>query len=334
MRALLTDEQELLRDTIADMVARPDAAVPEPGAPPPPADWATFASSGFTAVATPGRDGLTGVDVALVCEQLGRHLLPLPFIGTCVLPTLLIAELDPVHPLLDDLAAGAQLAVAMASDLTTLAHRAEGIAVDAGDVDRAIAFDDRGACLVDVVGSHLPAADLTRTVHRTSAAADGDVIAPGAPAAAAIDRWPTLGMIAVCADTLGVMAGALDAAVDYARERTQYGSKIGSFQALQHLCADQFVNVEAARSVTYHAAWAFDQLDPAQSAMIARRAKVFVDDAARPVTEANIQVHGGIGITWEAQPHVRLRRAALNRVWLGDPDTLTRQDGDQFVART
>ena len=122
----------------------------------------------------------------------------------------------------------------------------------------------------------------------------------------------------LCADMVGVMAGSLELAVAYAKERVQFKRPIGSFQAIAHLAAEQHVSTEASRSATYYAAWAVDGLDPADAVAAARIAKAYVSPLARQVTEAVLQIHGGIGHTWEHRGHYFLRRALLSRRTLGD----------------
>ena len=107
------------------------------------------------------------------------------------------------------------------------------------------------------------------------------------------------------------MRGAVDLAVDYAASRHQYGRSIGSFQAVQHLLADAYVLMEGSRSVALHAAWAVDALPTDAALAAAAVAKAYCARAARTVCETAIQVHGGIGNTWECLAHVYLRRALL-----------------------
>ncbi len=127
-----------------------------------------------------------------------------------------------------------------------------------------------------------------------------------------VARWHSLGLAVTCADLVGVMRGALSLTCDYARARRQYGVPIGSFQAVQHLLADAHVATEGSRSIALHAAWAVDAL-PATSALAATSAaKAYCARAARAVCETAIQVHGGIGNTWDCLAHVFLRRALLS----------------------
>src|SRR6187200_2725182 len=112
-----------------------------------------------------------------------------------------------------------------------------------------------------------------------------------------------------CADLVGTMRGAVQLAADYATERRQYGAAIGSFQAVQHLLSDAFVAMEGSRSISLHAAWAVDALPAVDALAAAATAKAYSARAARTVCETAVQVHGGIGNTWECLAHVFLRRA-------------------------
>src|SRR5436190_833730 len=114
------------------------------------------------------------------------------------------------------------------------------------------------------------------------------------------------------AELVGTMRGAVELARAYACERRQYGAPIGSFQAVQHLLADAFVAMEGSRSVALHAAWAVDALEPADALAAAATAKAYCARAARDVCETAIQVHGGIGNTWDCLAHVYLRRAIVS----------------------
>ena len=118
-----------------------------------------------------------------------------------------------------------------------------------------------------------------------------------------------IGLALGCADLVGVMHGAIDLATTYAKDRHQYGAAIGSFQAVQHLLADAFVAMEGSRSVALYAAWAVDALPPDEALCAAAIAKAYCSRAARTVCETSIQVHGGIGNTWDCMAHVYLRRA-------------------------
>jgi alkylation response protein AidB-like acyl-CoA dehydrogenase len=130
-------------------------------------------------------------------------------------------------------------------------------------------------------------------------------------------RWRSLGLAVACADLVGAMRGTLTLATGYARERRQYGAAIGSFQAVQHMLADAHVAIEGSRSIALHAAWAVDALPAGDALAAASAAKAYCARAARSVCETSIQVHGGIGNTWECLAHVFLRRALFSTGVLG-----------------
>ena len=165
-----------------------------------------------------------------------------------------------------------------------------------------------------------PGTDLTRAVVE---------IAPGAPVAEVggqtrlltdddLAAWSALGLALTTADLVGGMRGVLDVTVAYAADRRQYGVPVGSFQAVQHLLAEGRCLMEGSLSVALHAAWAVDHLAPTEALEAARIAKAYASRAARTVNETAVQVHGGIGNTWECIVHVYLRRALLSSQWFGD----------------
>lgn len=130
--------------------------------------------------------------------------------------------------------------------------------------------------------------------------------------------WSALGLALTSADLVGSMRGVLAMTIDYAGQRRQYGTTIGSFQAVQHLLADSHCLLEASRSVAIHAAWAVDNLEAQDALAAGRIAKAYCSRAARRVCETAVQVHGGIGNVWECMVHVFLRRTILSSQWFGD----------------
>jgi Acyl-CoA dehydrogenase, C-terminal domain len=228
-------------------------------------------------------DGASGVEVAIVAEEFGRRLVDAPFLGPA---------------LADDLArqvgadgAGATVAV-------------EGRAIDARGARRALLLSGTGVLAADLEATRT-AADLTRI--------EADLV--GAPAAVgevspeAAARWRALALVATSADLVGIARGAHAVACDYAKIREQYGKTIGSYQAVAHLLADSLALIEGSVSVLRHAAWGVDELAPAEAIRAAQVAKVYCARATRTVCETAVQVHGGIGNTWECLIHVYLRRA-------------------------
>jgi alkylation response protein AidB-like acyl-CoA dehydrogenase len=272
-----------------------------------------------------GRPWASGVEVGIVAEELGRGLADAAYLG----PTLAGAP-----------AAAGPEAIALVPDLSDLAAAAR----PAGDVlaGPAVAVDVRGtaATLVLVPGDggyalgEIENPDATASTTATTTATGVDltrwtaVLPAGTPVrpladqarpltAGDLTRWTALGLALTCADLVGTMRGAVRLAVDYAAERRQYGKAIGSFQAVQHLLADAHVATEGSRSAALHAAWAADALPAGEALAAASVAKAYCARAARTVCETAIQVHGGIGNTWECLAHVHLRRALLSADLLG-----------------
>jgi alkylation response protein AidB-like acyl-CoA dehydrogenase len=167
---------------------------------------------------------------------------------------------------------------------------------------------DRNQVLAGRVGPPVAGADLTR--H------NADVLGPldriGEVSGEAAERWQALALVLTCADLLGTARGGHALACDYAKVREQYGSPIGSYQAVAHLLAEGLALIEGSVSVLRHAAWAVDALPPAEAVAAARVAKLYCAPAARTVCETAVQVHGGIGNTWECLVHVYLRRALVS----------------------
>jgi len=141
-------------------------------------------------------------------------------------------------------------------------------------------------------------------------------------------QWSALGLALTSADLVGVMRGVIDVTVAYAAERRQYGVPVGSFQAVQHLLAEARCLMEGSLSVSLHASWAVDNLPASEAVAAGRVAKAYCARAARTVCETAVQVHGGIGNTWECIVHVYLRRALLSTQWFGDDDEQVRELAD------
>jgi alkylation response protein AidB-like acyl-CoA dehydrogenase len=170
-----------------------------------------------------------------------------------------------------------------------------------------VGHDDRGG------------ADLTRSVRVIPAGTPVHPVDGQRRAVTSEDlaAWTALGLTLTSADLVGVMRGVLDVTVAYAAERRQFGVPVGSFQAVQHLLAEAHCLLEGSSSVTRYASWAVDNLPPGEARTAGRVAKAYCARAARSVCETAIQVHGGIGNTWECIAHVYLRRALLSERWFG-----------------
>jgi alkylation response protein AidB-like acyl-CoA dehydrogenase len=135
--------------------------------------------------------------------------------------------------------------------------------------------------------------------------------------------WPTLtrvverATVALCAEMCGGAQRVLDMTTDYAKIRIAFGKPIGTYQGVKHRAADMLVDVENAKSLTYSAAWAVDENSP-EAPLAASMAKAYVTDAYRKVAGAGIQLHGGIGFTWEHDLHLYFKRAKSSEFTFGD----------------
>jgi hypothetical protein len=317
----LSPEQVALRDSAAQVVDRlgPATVAQLDDAERAGKLDAAVAAAGWRELRTATGDGnpwATAVEVAVIAEELGRGLADAAFLGPTLAADLRRRAGAPT--------ATANETVALGQSLSRLAETDEDVdatAVDAHGASSALlllAGDGDGRLGVITLGSAISGADLTRPVARQDGervtALDGQTRVLDADDMA---RWQSLGLAAACADLVGTMRGALTLATEYAKERKQYGAAIGSFQAVQHLLADAHVATEGSRSIALHAAWAVDAL-PADEALAAcSAAKAYCARAARSVCETSIQVHGGIGNTWECLAHVFLRRALFSIDVLG-----------------
>jgi alkylation response protein AidB-like acyl-CoA dehydrogenase len=257
-----------------------------------------------------GGAGLGWVEVAAVSEELGATLAPVPFFSTVCLAT---SALLACGPLADD----ALAAIARGETAALVLGRASRHVVDGHTADLLVIADDDGVFVVrgDARGvrrRRLATVDPTRTLAEVQI----DASAPLERIGAGVDL--DLARVALAAEQVGGAQRCLDMSVEYAKVRQQFGRPIGSFQAIQHICADMFVLVESARSAAYHAAWTADH-DPAGLAAAAATAAAYCGDAFHRCAGDTIQVHGGIGFTWEHDAHLYWKRARADRALLGTP---------------
>ncbi len=197
-------------------------------------------------------------------------------------------------------------------------HVADLILVPAAAQEGTSLFSVRGTA-PGLARTPLPGFDATRKHARLQfSGAPATLIGPAGGSAPTLARAFDLGCVALACEQVGVAERALDMARDYALLRTQFGRPIGSFQAVKHKLASVLLEVEAARSAAWYALWAADAR-PAELPRAASIAKATCSAAAYLAAAENLQVHGGIGYTWEHPAHLYLRRATSSRIWLGDP---------------
>ncbi|MDZ7675505.1 MAG: acyl-CoA dehydrogenase family protein [Acidimicrobiales bacterium] len=322
MDVRLSDEQQALRDSVAKVTA--DLGPGSVGG----LDDVERAAKLDAAIAAAGwrelrmdDDGAplaSGVEAAIVAEELARGLADAAFVGPVLAGDLRRLAGAPEANDVETVAFAAEL-----DDIACLAADASPdgvVAIDAAAAGTALAFTPApgGHALVELdLTAEREAVDLTRPSAVFSGTASRRALHGTFVADADHVGWQALGLALTCADLVGAMRGAVELTVDYAAERRQYGTEIGSFQAVQHLLADAHVAAEGSASATLHAAWAVDALEPHEARHAGHVAKAYCVRAARSVCETAIQVHGGIGNTWECLAHVYLRRALLSSDVLG-----------------
>lgn len=343
----LSDEQEQLRDTVRRFLTErapvtyvrarwddPRGTTDDV--------WRGLAALGAAGLLVPEEHGGAGggmVDAAVVCEELGRAVDPGPYASTAVGAAGLVRDAGTAEDrasLLPDLASGAVVATVALLEpgrratwteptvraertgdgwsLTgTKVHVADLIAADVVLV-AATAGDGFGVFAVDAADARrepTPTVDPTRregtlVLDGTQARRIGtsDPARVLAATAATVDRLHTAAVV----DGVGAATRALELAVEHAKARHQFGVPIGSFQAVQHLCADMLRDVELARAAAYYACWALDAADAAEGHRAATMALAFAADGLYGVGANAIQVHGGVGYTWEHDAHLYYKR--------------------------
>jgi alkylation response protein AidB-like acyl-CoA dehydrogenase len=329
MDATLSEELIILRDTVAQLATElaPESSERLPAEGPGEKEWLQLAEMGLLGMRLPESAGgmpTSGVEVVLTAEELGRRLVPLPFVGSAVLASSLLTAAGAGAELLESLAVGSRrLAPLLDVSLGRLGSCGEsGVAWEARGAEACLVIDRESKRLaaLRLPGDAMNGADLTRELRRVDAGSEAVEIGNlgGAISDEALDRALAITLAALSADLVGQMQAALDAAVAHVSEREQFGVPIGSFQAVQHMAAEAQVSTEAARGLAWHAGWAVDELDPKEALLAARTAKAYCSQHARSVVELSMQMHGGVAFTWEYMVHLQVRRALLGRQTLGD----------------
>jgi len=350
----LSKPQKMLQDSVKEFLSRhcPLERVRELMETPTAHDpelWEGLTDQGWVALTLPEAfEGLEldAVDLAVVTEAMGASCMPGPFLSNTLGAEIVALSGN------DDFAGEVLPGVADGETLVTVALLEKGgswdteaiemsISGSGGDLSGTKLFvpDAETADLLWVVGrldgdlavvsvprdsagltvEATPAMDATRKLYKVvfDHVAGGTLVARGEPAAKALHNATRLATVAVCTELVGGMQWVLDTSVEYAKTREQFGRVIGSFQAVQHHCADMLYKLESARSAAYYAAWAVSVDDPGADRAVSV-AKAYCSDAAREVGNLGIQVHGGIGFTWEHDLHLFYKRAKSNEILFGD----------------
>jgi alkylation response protein AidB-like acyl-CoA dehydrogenase len=304
-----------------------------------------------------GGSGLGFVDQVVLMEEMGRAVMPGPYFSTVLLGGLAILEAgsDAQRKAWLPRIATGEARATLALTEPSARWDAEGVTVAArqngsgfvlngtklfvpdahvADVIVVVARTSEGARPEDGVTLFLVPRDargvevkLLPTMDQTRKLCEVSLrdVAVGADAGLGPKdaAWPSLARVleratvALCAEMCGGAQRVLDMTTEYAKIRIAFGRPIGSYQAVKHRAADMLVDVENAKSLTYYAAWAVDENVP-ESALAASMAKAYVSDAYRKVSAAGIQLHGGIGFTWEHDLHLYFKRAKSSEFTFGD----------------
>ena len=284
------------------------------------ADWPSLVEAGWVGLEVPeefGGAGATFAEVAVICEEMGRAASATSYLGSAVLAVGVLNMLAP-SAVRDELVTG----VATGSIRLAVTTDGQDFVPDAEGADRILLVTADGVSVVDSRVIPQPVLDETRRLATVIADGSTETLCY---ADASIDRLGLLrnrAAVALAADSLGIAEAMLAATVSYAKVRQQFGRPIGSFQAVKHACADMLVQVQVARQLVGAAVESVvqDRDDTAAS-----MAKAYACGMAVDVAGKAMQLHGGIGYTWESGVHVYLKRAALNRSLFGSPAAHRRQ---------
>lgn len=338
---LYSDVEEALRDSVRSTLRRSlDEALPARLADEPDTDvsglWRSLAEQlGLAGLLVPeslGGAGASAREAATVLEELGRSVAPVPFLTSAVIATTALLQAgDETH--LPSLASGERTAALV---LPWTARRGAWTALDAGPVAPvagALGADlflvptrgEGGVTSLRVLGRDdvelepITSLDMTRPLARVTVTGQGSEIASGAAADEAVDAALAAGAALLASEQLGLAQWCLETTVEYAKTRVQFARPIGSFQAIKHRLADLYLLLVSAQAAARHAAATLADGDPDQQVSQAV-AQAYCSDAAVRAAEEALQLHGGIGMTWEAAVHPRLKRAKSDQLALGTPD--------------
>jgi len=318
-----------------------------------PAVWSQMADQlGLQSLTIPeefGGSGFTYVELLVVLEEMGAALLCAPFFSSVALAANALLTSG------DDESKKAYLpGIALGETIATLAITEDNGRWDFGGIELAAAKKGDGWTLnghkMYVIDGHtanlmvvaartpagvtlfavqddapgltrtpLPTMDQTRKQARLEFSdAPAALIGTDGGAEAGLSKTLDLAAVALAAEQVGGAQHVLDASVEYAKTRIQFGRPIGSFQAIKHKCADMLLEVESAKSAAYYAAWAAAE-DSDELPVVASLAKSYCSEAYFHAAAENIQIHGGIGFTWEHPAHLYFKRAKSSELLLGDP---------------
>jgi len=301
--------------------------------------WSKLTKQGYTGIIFPEAYdgvGLGKVELMLLMEETGRALLPGPFFSTVVLAGSVLEAVGTaayknkyLAPICrGEVRATVALVDASASwnprdvQLSATNGKLTGeklFVTDAAIADFLVVVARNGVFVVDSKAhglkiSRMHGMDLTRKLYKVEF---NNTPAEHIGGTTDLPRAFDIAAAALAAELVGGMQRILDVTVEYAKTRKQFGKPIGMFQAVQHQCADMYLETESSRSAVYHAGWALEENSP-DAAIAVSIAKMYASDAARTVGNRGIQIHGGMGFTWENDLHLYYRRAKASETAFGD----------------
>ena len=256
-----------------------------------------------------GGQELGTVELIILLEELGYALAPVPFLSNAAAGLAIQAAGSDEQRgrWLPGLASGE-----LRGAVGLVKNGEARLVPDAADADLIVLASDDGAVVAERGAAEVEPFEALDGIRRFARVrADGGDSLPG-DVQPAIDRI----CVALAAENVGVAQRAMEMAVDYARERKQFDRPIGSYQAVSHRCAQMLLEVESSRSAAYYAAWCADA-EPESLGQAASMAKAYASDAGWRVCTSSLQVHGGIGFTWEHDLHFYLKRAKTNALMFG-----------------
>jgi len=378
MDVQFSEEQELLRDSAREFLSRecPMALVREQmddeqgGAE---SLWRQMAELGWVGLIVPeayGGSGLGAVDLALLMEEMGRALAPVPYLSTAVMGAhalLVGANETQKQALLPALARG-ELRIALAQLEQNGSWEPHGISLraepagegfrldgtklfvaDAQCADRLIVAartgdsDAESEIALFLVDTHDPDVEIRPIAYNEQVRKvcevrlNGVTLDADARLDAGASGWSVLQEVydharaALTAELAGAARKTLEMTVEYAKTREQFGQPIGRFQSIQHKCANMLVRTEGIRSAAYYASWALSAGEP-DAHTSACLALSYANDAYTFVAAECIQIHGGLGFTWEQDPHLYFKHAKAAEFALGDPTYLRELAARELVG--
>jgi alkylation response protein AidB-like acyl-CoA dehydrogenase len=277
-------------------------------------DWSSLVDAGWVGLEVPERFGGAGAsfaEVAVICEEMGRAASINSYLGSGVLAVGTLKALQPSETrdrLLAEVVSGT-VRLAVALDSTDFVPDAEG-------ADRVLVLVDGGVGIAVVTATSQPVLDETRRLATVDGVEVSEVLRFDGDHASAVRRLLDRAAVAVACDSLGLCEAMLSATVAYAKVRQQFGRPIGSFQAVKHAFADMAIAIERARATGYFAALTLAEEDERWRTATSV-AKIAAGDCQRLVAKGGVQLHGGIGYTWEHDLHLYGKRVKTGEALFG-----------------